>query len=91
MNKSIINHTFETPEPSREELEKKFMQMPELETDTHKRININTFMANENELCFGGTDENGEQITVWFDSYEFLQWCDCNHIKEKLTKYINEK
>ena len=44
MNKSIINHTFETPEPTREELEKKFMQMPELETDTHKRININTLL-----------------------------------------------
>tara|TARA_Y100000114_G_scaffold140349_1_gene145136 strand:- start:146 stop:376 length:231 start_codon:yes stop_codon:yes gene_type:complete len=76
MNKHIINHTFETSEPKQ---------------DTHKRININTFMSHDNELCFGGTDENGEQITVWFDSYEFLQWCDCEHIKETLTKYINNK
>tara|TARA_Y100000004_G_scaffold161281_1_gene189255 strand:+ start:600 stop:833 length:234 start_codon:yes stop_codon:yes gene_type:complete len=77
MNKSIINHTFETTEPKKQ--------------DTHKRININTFMTHENELCFGGTDENGEQITVWFDSYEFLEWCDCEHIKQTLTKYINTK
>ena len=68
MNKPIINSTFETIEPTKEELEKQFMKMPELETDTHKRININTFMPHENELCFAGTDENGEQITVWFDS-----------------------
>ena len=91
MNKPIINHTFETSEIQKEDVEKEFIKMPELETDTHKRINIHTFMAHENELCFAGTDEYGEQITVWFDSYEFLQSCDCEHIKEKLTKYIKEK
>ena len=99
MNESIINHTFETNEPTREELEREFMKMPELEEKTnedvsqennHKRLNIHTFMAHENEVAIAGTDENGEELTVWFDSYEFIEWIDKEHIKEKLTKYIKQ-
>tara|TARA_Y100000361_G_scaffold151091_1_gene167858 strand:- start:410 stop:727 length:318 start_codon:yes stop_codon:yes gene_type:complete len=104
MNESIINHTFETSKPTKEELQEKFMQMPELEQDyneetivknhaeeTHITINdINTFMAHKDELCLRGVNDNGEDITVWFNSYEFLKWIDKNHIKETLTKYINQ-
>lgn len=98
MNKPIVNHTFETSD--KDILKDKLMQMPELESETqdnskneatHKRLNIHTFMAHENEVCLGGTDENGEELCIWFDSYEFIEWIDKDHIKEKLTKYINEK
>ena len=58
--------------------------------DAHKRLNIHTFMAHENEVCLGGTDENGEELCMWFDAYEFVQWVDIDYIKEKLTKHINK-
>jgi sensor domain CHASE-containing protein len=83
MNKPIINNTFETTAGTETvDLRKK---------EEHKRLNIHTFMAHENEVCFGGTDEHGEELCVWFDAYEFIDWCDIDYIKEKLTKYINEK
>tara|TARA_R100000030_G_scaffold81584_1_gene64327 strand:- start:26 stop:223 length:198 start_codon:yes stop_codon:yes gene_type:complete len=60
--------------------------------EIHKRVNdITTFMVDENELCLSGTDENGQHITVWFDSYDFLKWIDndnLEYIKEKLIKHI---
>jgi hypothetical protein len=52
--------------------------------------NINTFMAHKNELCLRGIDENGNDLTIWFDSYEFLSWIDKEHIKETLIKYIKK-
>ena len=64
-------------------------------TQIHKRINnIHSFMVHENELCLGGTDEYGEDLTIWFDCYDFLEWIDTEnleYIKEKLSKYIKEK
>ena len=60
-----------------------------------KRMNdINTFQAHENEICLRGTDEQGKDFTIWWDSYDFLEWIDTEHlecIKEQLTKYIQEK
>ena len=65
------------------------------ETEIIKRMNnINTFQAYENEVCLRGTDEYGKDFTVWFDSYDFIGWIDSEqikYIKEKLTKYIQEK
>ena len=122
-------------EPTRKELEKQFMKMPELEeaprtnccgakfyeeTDLcsdckehadvaeeeheaapiideliHKRMNdINTFQAHENEVYLRGTDEYGKDFQICFDSYDFLEWIDAEHleyIKEKLKKYIESK
>ena len=130
-------------EPTRKELEKQFMKMPELEeaprtnccgakfyeeTDLcsdckehadvaeeehevapiikaifkekedeliHKRMNdINTFQAHENEVYLRGTDEYGKDFQICFDSYNFLEWIDTEHleyIKEQLTKYIKTK
>ena len=51
-------------------------------------------MVHENELCLGGTDEHGEDLTIWFDAYNFLEWIDTEnleYIKEKLIKYIKTK
>ena len=60
-----------------------------------KRMNnINTFMPYENEVCLSGTDEHGKQFTVWWDSYDFLEWIDKNNIKEikkALIKHIKNK
>ena len=65
------------------------------ETEIIKRMNnINTFQAHKNEICLRGTDEYGKDFTVWFDSYDFLNWIDkdqLDYIKEQLTKYIQKK
>ena len=65
------------------------------EKEIIKRMNdINTFQAHENEVCLRGTDEYGKDFTVWFDSYDFINWIDkdqLDYIKEQLTKYIQEK
>jgi hypothetical protein len=84
-------------ETTREELEKQFMKMPELEQDEliHKRMNdINTFQAHENEVYLRGTDEYGKDFQICFDSYNFLEWIDTEqikYIKEQLTKYIKTR
>jgi len=56
--------------------------------------NINTFMAHENEVCLSGTDEYGKHFTVWWDSYDFIEWIDKSNIKEikkALIKHIKNK
>jgi len=66
-----------------------------LEELIHKRMNdINTFQAHENEVYLRGTDEYGTDFQICFDSYNFLEWIDAEHleyIKEQLTKYIKTK
>ena len=61
----------------------------------HKRMNdINTFQAHENEVYLRGTDEYGKDFQICFDSYNFLEWIDTEHlkyIKEQLTKYIKTR
>ena len=60
-----------------------------------KRMNdINTFQAHENEVYLRGTDEYGKDFQICFDSYNFLEWIDTEHlnyIKKQLTKYIKTK
>jgi hypothetical protein len=57
----------------------------------HKRMNdINTFQAHENEVYLRGTDEDGKDFQICFDSYNFLEWIDTEHlkyIKKQLIKY----
>ena len=61
----------------------------------HKAMNdINTFQAHENEVYLRGTDEYGKDFQVVFDSYNFLNWIDTEHleyIKEQLIKHIETK
>ena len=84
-------------EKTKKELEKEFMKFPELEEKQEiiKRMNnINTFQAYKNEICLRGTDEYGNDFTVWWDSYDFMTWIYSDSLKyigEQLTKYIQEK
>tara|TARA_R110002073_G_scaffold187863_3_gene346591 strand:+ start:422 stop:772 length:351 start_codon:yes stop_codon:yes gene_type:complete len=78
------------------DLEDKLMEMPKLENELiHKRMNdINTFQAHENEVYLRGTDEYGKDFQICFDSYNFLEWIDTEHlkyIKEQLVKHIKTK
>ena len=93
----MFNFKCKIMEKNKKELEEEIMKMPELEENQEiiKRMNnINTFQAHENEVCLRGTDEYGKDFTVWWDSYDFIGWIDSEqieYIKEKLTKYIQEK
>ena len=66
-----------------------------LEGLIHKRMNdINTFQAHENEVYLRGTDEYGKDFQICFDSYNFLEWIDTEHlkyIKKQLIKHIKTK
>ena len=78
------------------DLEDKLMEMPKLENELiHKRMNdINTFQAHENEVYLRGTDEYGKDFQICFDSYNFLEWIDTEHlkyIKKQLIKHIKTK
>jgi hypothetical protein len=94
---------------TKKELEEQLMEMPDLENDEyekwkerqkeqeliHKSMNdINTFQAHENEVYLRGTDEYGKDFQICFDSYNFLEWIDTEHleyIKEQLVKHIKTK
>ncbi len=72
--------------------------MPEVKREEeliHKRMNdINTFQAHENEVYLRGTDEYGQDFTICFDSYDFLEWIDneqLEYINQQLIKYIQKK
>jgi len=96
--KEIFKDRSSKEKMTREKLIDKLEQMPELEHEDeliHKRMNdINTFQAHENEVYLRGTDEYGKDFQICFDSYNFLEWIDTEHleyIKEQLTKYIKTK
>ena len=77
-------------------IEEQLMEMPELENELiHKRMNdINTFQAHENEVYLRGTDEYGKDFQICFDSYNFLEWIDTEHlkyIKKQLIKHIKSR
>lgn len=61
----------------------------------YTRINdINTLHATkDNELFISGTDENGDDLTIIFSSFDFLQWIDgetLEHIKQQTINYIKQ-
>lgn len=64
------------------------------EKETHNKLSrLNTFMVHKTELCLRGEDENGEDLTMWFDAFEFIQWIDhkqIEYIKERLIEHIKE-
>ena len=51
---------------------------------------INTFACSDGEIYLSGKDEDGENITIVFDSYEILQWLDIKYIKKQTIKYIKQ-
>jgi hypothetical protein len=55
-----------------------------------KRLNdINTFASSlDNETYISGTDENGNDITIIFDTIDILQWIDTKYMKRQAKKYI---
>tara|TARA_R100000734_G_C3255018_1_gene55379 strand:+ start:60 stop:254 length:195 start_codon:yes stop_codon:yes gene_type:complete len=62
--------------------------------EEHRRLyKINTFQAYKDEFCLRGEDETGQDLTIWFDSADFLKWINqeqLEYIKETLIKYLKE-
>ena len=57
---------------------------------TKRLHDINTFMATEdNETLLVGTDENGKELTMVFNTIELLEWLDIDYMKKKSKNYIN--
>jgi len=51
---------------------------------------INTFMATpDNETYIMGTDNNGDSLTIVFNTIELLEWLDIDYMKKKSITYIN--
>jgi len=60
------------------------------EKETKRLHDINTFMSTqENETYLVGTDENGNELTMVFDTIELLEWLDIDYMKSQSKKYIN--
>ena len=60
----------------------------------YKRLSdIDTLQATTtNELYIGGKDEEGNDFTIVFDSFDFLRWINSEgieYIKEQTIKHIN--
>ena len=50
--------------------------------EIHKRLNnINTFQCAEGEIYLRGTDEYGNDFTICYDAYNFLEWIDTETIE----------
>ena len=54
-----------------------------------KRLNIRSFHATDyNETFLTGTDENGKELQIVFNTIEILEFIDKDYLKEKLSNYI---
>ena len=99
----------ELSEMTKKELIEELMKFPELEKELEKNINkrfveeqifkrmndINTFQCSkDNELYLRGTDEWGQEFTICFDAFDFLEWIDTEqltYIKQQVAEYIQTK
>ena len=45
-------------------------------------------IGEHNEVFISGKDENGENITLVFNAFEFIDTVDIEHIKAKVISYI---
>lgn len=43
----------------------------------------------ENETILQGKDENGDELTVVFETMELLEYLDADFMKNQLKKYIS--
>ena len=73
----------------------KYNELIPNQKETHKSLHeINTFQCVDNELYLRGKDEMGEDFTLCFDAFNFLEWIDkeqIEYIKEQTIKYIQKK
>ena len=52
--------------------------------------NIEIYQTVENETYLGGTNSDGENITLVFSTIDLLEWLDITHMKKEAIKYIKQ-
>ena len=52
--------------------------------------NIEIYQTVENETYLGGTNSDGENITLVFTTIELLEWLDIDHMKKEAIKHIKQ-
>ena len=56
----------------------------------HKRLHdINAIQHHENETYILGRDENGDDFTIVFPTFELWEWVNQDDMKESIIKYLN--
>tara|TARA_R110000822_G_scaffold205419_3_gene341946 strand:+ start:3808 stop:4128 length:321 start_codon:yes stop_codon:yes gene_type:complete len=93
--KDLENKLMEMPELENDGKKDEISKPIELkiEREIHHELTLSSSMVYKDRFCLGGENEEGEYITVWFDSYEFLKCVDKERLKEiksKLIKTIKE-
>ena len=67
---------------------------PDELVEVHHELRLSSSMIYKDRFCLGGENEEGEYLTIWFDSYEFLKSVNLKKLKEikaKLIKHIKTK
>ena len=62
--------------------------------EVHHELRLSSSMVYKDRFCLGGENEEGEYLTIWFDSHEFLRSVNRERLKEiksKLIKHIKSK
>lgn len=55
-----------------------------------KTLYIEDFAATEdNETYLSGTDEDGKEFSIIFNTIELMEWLDIPYMKEQSKKYID--
>ena len=89
---SVEIHQDRPYEAEIKDLKEQLMKTHKLE-EVHHTLQLSSSMVYKDRFCLGGENEEGEYITVWFDSHEFLKCVDKEKLKEiklKLIKTIKE-
>mgnify|MGYP003126208309 CR=1 FL=1 len=56
-----------------------------------KRLfNINTYHFYKGDIVLTGEDEDGKELTIEMDAYEFIKFIPSDQIKEDLAKWLME-
>ena len=93
--KEMMEHENDELRKDIRKIYEKFYYLVEKGIEQHKAMHsINTFQSHENEIYLRGKDEMGEDITICFDAFDFINWIDkeqIDYIKENLIKYLKKK
>ena len=51
---------------------------------------IDSYQTYRNETYLGGTNSDGEEVTLVFTTIELLEWIDIDHMKKEAIKHIKQ-
>ena len=63
---------------------------PDELVEVHHELRLSSSMVYKDRFCLGGENEEGEYLTIWFDSYEFLKSVNREKLKEIKATLIKD-